>query len=616
MPSIFHGLNSGYTGLKAARLGIDTAGHNITNAETEGYTRQRVVQQTSTPLHVTPGDVGSGTVINQIVRIHDEFVYKRYKESTQDKEESDFLRKQLEELSSLFPDIDNVGLKNDLFNYQNAWSSLAEQPDKTAQKVVLAQTTITLVRNITDTRQRVEEFQDNLDHQVEIIVNDINSIGERIAEINKIVREVEQTEGNNANDLLDERGRLELTLSKLIGNTVAKQNLSTDAYNSTSINDTAGMFNININGYSFVDGVSFHPLVVERGEFRNGMREIYYERQDGQKFSIMNEISGGKLGAVLQLRGNRLDEDTGQATTGYYQEVLNDLDTFAGKLIQVTNNIYAESASERLQSNKMTTVTATTPLMSRDDLSINAGSFDAIVYDGDGNEVARKTITIDPTTQFGDDSTSGSIVWQFRQDTDDNEDNNMTNDFEDYYTAKFIDGDFVLEKESSVENATFTVAIEDNGTNFAGAIGLNRFFDGDDAETISLNSDLAYNSSLIAANKSPVAGNNEVANKMLQAQYDDQDFEVGQFITKTDTFSGYLDSIVTGIATKTEEARTKDDTFQAQLETIQLSYEATSKVDIDEELISLTKYQTAYSAAAKVITTIDQVLETLLGIKR
>jgi flagellar hook-associated protein 1 FlgK len=103
---------------------------------------------------------------------------------------------------------------------------------------------------------------------------------------------------------------------------------------------------------------------------------------------------------------------------------------------------------------------------------------------------------------------------------------------------------------------------------------------------------------------------------MLQAQYDDQDFEVGQFITKTDTFSGYLDSIVTGIATKTEEARTKDDTFQAQLETIQLSYEATSKVDIDEELISLTKYQTAYSAAAKVITTIDQVLETLLGIKR
>ncbi|MDQ1298043.1 MAG: flagellar hook-associated protein 1, partial [Campylobacterota bacterium] len=117
MASIFNSLNIGYSGLNAAQVGIDTTGHNIANAETEGYTRQRVVTSEATPIAITPGARGNGAQIAEIVRVFDSFVNDRYSTAAQNKEYSDTLKKNLEEVSSYFPDIDNLGFKEDLKNY-------------------------------------------------------------------------------------------------------------------------------------------------------------------------------------------------------------------------------------------------------------------------------------------------------------------------------------------------------------------------------------------------------------------------------------------------------------------------------------------------------------------
>ncbi|WP_299804469.1 flagellar basal body protein, partial [Sulfuricurvum sp. RIFOXYD2_FULL_44_160] len=139
MASIFNALHIGYSGLNAAQIGIDTTGHNIANAETEGYSRQRVVTAAAKPLSVDPGQRGGGTQITEIIRVFDEFVFGRLSNVAQSKENSDTLKKNLEELSTYFPEIDDVGIKNDLQNYFDMWQSLANNPSNTALKVALAQ---------------------------------------------------------------------------------------------------------------------------------------------------------------------------------------------------------------------------------------------------------------------------------------------------------------------------------------------------------------------------------------------------------------------------------------------------------------------------------------------
>jgi flagellar hook-associated protein 1 FlgK len=159
------------------------------------------------------------------------------------------------------------------------------------------------------------------------------------------------------------------------------------------------------------------------------------------------------------------------------------------------------------------------------------------------------------------------------------------------------------------------MAIEDHGTNFAGALGLHKFFDGHDANDINLHVPFQKDASLIKAYGRADEGNNEIANQMLQLQYDKIEFNNKGVIVE-DTLSNFFDLLTTDVASQTNIAITKDDTYTTQLSAIQREYDSISKVSVDEELTNLVKFQTAYTANAKVITTIDQMIDTLLGIKQ
>ena len=81
MANIFSSLHIGMSGLDAAQTQITTTGHNITNADSEHYTRQRVVQSAREPFHDMPGDIGTGTKVDTVVRVHDEFTFARLRTS-------------------------------------------------------------------------------------------------------------------------------------------------------------------------------------------------------------------------------------------------------------------------------------------------------------------------------------------------------------------------------------------------------------------------------------------------------------------------------------------------------------------------------------------------------
>ncbi|HEX5623949.1 MAG TPA: flagellar hook-associated protein FlgK [Sulfuricurvum sp.] len=622
MASIFNALHIGYSGLNAAQIGIDTTGHNIANAETEGYTRQRVVTAQAMPVSIFPGQRGNGTQITEIVRIFDSFVNMRYSQAAQNKDYSDTLKKNLQELSTYFPDIENIGIKEDLKNYFNLWQSLASNPSNTAVKVALAQQTQTLSQHIAQTQSQIASLQSSLDDQIRINVEEVNRLGEQIAELNRSIGEAESDGVSNANDLRDQREMLSMSLAKLIGSNVFSGNMESNTPVDSNIAVKNGNYTIQVGGFNIVDGSYFHPIGIDDSHNAGNFNDVYYERQDGVRFSFADRIKGGKIGALIELRGSLIGED-GKFSDGFLQETMNTFDAFSKGLIEATNNLYAQTATHSMNSNALSFNDQQT-LLSTDE-NFKAGTFDLIAYDINGVEVARRTVNINSSTVMDNasatnllsDGTRNSIAQQLQAQKDDTQDNNALNDIDDMITATFATPSniFSLSMNGTYESAGYTFAIEDHGTNFAGVTGLSRFFDGNNASNIELSVPLQNNPSEIRAFKAPSDGDNQTALDMVQLQFTSFEFYEGYNRSSTDTIYGYFDNLVTRIGTRTNTAISNNDTITAQFNAIKQEHDSISKVSIDEEMANLIRYQTSYGAAAKVITTIDQMMTTLLGIK-
>ncbi|MEA2110843.1 MAG: flagellar hook-associated protein FlgK [Campylobacterota bacterium] len=615
MPSLFNTLGIGYSGLNAAQAGVSVTSHNIANAETEGYSRQRIVTSTSSPIDGSPGSYGNGVNITEIVRIFDSFTHDRYVDASENKEYSSYMRSTMEELSTYFPDIDGVGVKSDLQNYFNMWQSLADTPDNSAIKMALAEDTKVLAQNISYTSEQVSNLQSGLNDQVKSYVDEVNSIARDIADLNKSIGLAESDGIANANDLRDKRNLLEQSLAKLIGADVFDHPISTNLTVNTNIAEPDGNYVIMVGGFNIVDGATYHPIGIDNDN-ASGSYELYFERQDKVTFPI-TDIKDGKIGALMELRGSEFDEN-GTPTNGVLQDTIRNLDEFAKGLIQSTNNTYAASSTTSMRSNELT-VDENNALANYSELGFSTGSFNLVMYDIDGNEVASREIVIDTTTTMND------IETQVALNTDDNNDNNALNDIDDYLAFSYdnIHGIASISfNDTKFEAQGYRFSLVDNtsdgaasGSNFAGATGISRYFDGNDAKSIDLNLAIKDNPSEIRPFQENIPGNNTVALNMVQLQFERFDYALGSG-SVNDTVYGYYDTLVTEVGSTTNAMISLDDTYTAQFSAIELEYQSISEVSIDEELTNLIKYQTAYGAASKVITTVDEMLNTLLGIKR
>ncbi len=626
MASLFNTLNIGYSGLNAAQVAVNTTGNNITNAEVDGYTRQRVVTSAATPLNTADGNVSNGTEIDDISRIFDNFVFDKYSAASADKEYSDYERQKLEELSTYFPDIDGVGIKNDMSEYYNMWQTFADNPDNDATQVALAEQTQTLTQHITQTQDQVVGLQKQVNDQLALDINEVNSTAKQLADVNAAIEVAEAGDGYTANDLRDQRNLLEKDLSRLIGADVHQGQLESNIQLDSNSNISSGSYSVSVNGFNIVDGSTYHPLKLTNSDNPYGFYDISYERQDGVLIPMNEEITGGRVGASLDLRGRSIDSTSGMPTDGILQTTASDLDAFAKGLIESTNNLYAQSAATSMQSNDLA-LASDAPLVNSN-LNINEGSFDIIIYDIDGNEVSRRPINIDNSTTMSGATGTNSIEGQITDNKDDNGDNNATNDIDDFMTYGYqtaADGTLRLELgvNSDAQSKGYTFAIEDklsdesfsSGTNFAGATGLGGFFEGDSASNIQLAQEYRDNPTNIRAGYSSSSGDNRVALDMVQQQFESYEFKVGNETYDT-TLYGMYDLTATYVGISTNSAISRNDTVTAQFNATEMEYFSVSKVNTDEEMTNLIKYQNSYSAAAKVITTVDQMLQTLLGIKR
>lgn len=611
MNTIFSSLNKGVSGLKASEIQIDVTGNNIANANSTFYTRQRAIQKTAGFYEIRNGiELGMGTTIESIVRIHDEYTYTKLKNASTQLEYTGYMKQKLEEIAERFPDVQTTGILNDLQTYYNAWKDFSLNPNDGAVKENLAKVAQTFTQSVNKAYADLVKIQQTINDDIKRTVDEINDIGEEIANINKQITSKEILNTDHANELRDRRDELELTLSKLVESVASKSIIKQSSELESTMTDGGKYYNLTIHGHEIVNGSNFTPLKIITDEV-TGAHQIVYQGVDEKITDLTEKIAGGKLGAQLDLRGRRWEKANANYDDGIIQDYKNMLDTFAKTMMTHTNNIYATSAKKSVTSDAMSFLRGNTALVNYDK-NIQTGSFDIVLYDEKGEEKNRKTITINSLTTMED------IIAQIQRNTDDNNNLNSIDDIDDYvsaifnYDGKTNTGQFQL----SLKDPKFKIAIEDNGTNFAGAINLGGFFSGDNATTMRVKSDILQDPSILRASKNGTDGDNEVANELLQLQYDKIDFfnKDGTVVTKQ--LDGYYRLFTGKIGTDGETNNFTHATNQTLYNSVYEDFQSISGVNTNEELAALIQYQASYGAASKVITTVDKMVDTLLSIKQ
>ncbi|ELH3499945.1 flagellar hook-associated protein FlgK [Campylobacter upsaliensis] len=605
---IFATLHTGVTGLKASEVQIATTGNNISNANATFYTRQRVVQTTNGYITTGGVQVGTGTAIESIVRLHDEHAYFKLKNASTQQEYTGYLGQVLEEISQRFPDLKNTGILNNLENYNKAWNDFASNPNENATKIALVNATKTLAESVNEAHSTLKKVQQKVNDDIKSTVEEINRIGEEIAHINKQIYGEEALPTDHANELRDRRDELELTLSKLVSAVASKNEIVQDNRFEQTITDPGHHYNLSVEGFSIVDGVNFHPLKLDYDD-KNKSYSIYYQTPDEKIHDLTAKLKGGQLGAQLDLRGRDYDKLEGAYDNGILQGYIDSLNTFSKTLITKTNNLYAGSAKNSATSDYLEGLTGDVPLMNYD-RTIQAGTFDIVIYDEKGNEKVRKSITIDVTTTMND------LMNQIKANTDDNKDNNSGNDVDDFINASFSfdsksnSGLFQINAKNG-----FKVSLEDKGTNFAGAFSVGGFFSGSDASDIRVKESLLSDPSTVRASKNGVDSGNDMANQIIQLQYDKVSFYNKDGTIDELTMEEYYRKFTGKIASDGENNNVIHKSNMTLYNSVYAEYQSKSGVNTNEELAALIQWQSSYGAAAKIVSTVDQMLDTLLGLK-
>ncbi len=289
MSGTFAGLEMARRAMDYFRQGIETAGHNMSNADVEGYSRQ-TVQASPTPPYTepgmaspaTPGQIGTGVAVDAIVRMKDEFLNTQYRQESIEGGYWEALSQTMDYLEMFVGEPSTGSLSDTMNAFWDSMQEFQKNPDSTAARQNFLQQTDNMVTQLDQIENNYQEYRTDLNQEVELQVNEANDILDQIASLNTRITKVEYL-GNNPNDLLDERDMLVEDLSRLLDVDVA---VPSDPYD--------GSFRIDVGGRRLIQGDQVSHLVLVSQDGNGGFFDVQVE---GQTFDAVS--SPETLGAAI-----------------------------------------------------------------------------------------------------------------------------------------------------------------------------------------------------------------------------------------------------------------------------------------------------------------------------
>ncbi len=284
-------LSIGLSGLAASKTQLSITGHNITNVNTPGYSRQDASQATRSPQFSGAGYIGSGTSLVDVRRSYSEFLTSQLRSSTSLNRDVEAYKSQIDQLDSLLAGT-TTGITPSLQKFFSALQTAAEDPANIpARQLVLAEAE-GLARRFNTVYDRLSEQNNFTNKQMAAVTDQVNRLAGSIGSLNEAIA-VAAANGKQPNDLLDARDEAVRQLSGYIGVTVVPQDDSS--------------FNIFIgSGQPLVVGSTVAKLEVVPGQGDPNRHEVQFV-SGGSRQGITSQITGGELGGLIRYREEVLD---------------------------------------------------------------------------------------------------------------------------------------------------------------------------------------------------------------------------------------------------------------------------------------------------------------------
>lgn len=323
MPSQFFGLNIAYTGLLASNASLNTTANNISNVQTDGYSRQKVVQQAANALRVfqTYGCAGAGVETLAIERIRDDFYDTKYWNNNAKFGEYSFKQYYMKQVENYFTDdVTTPGFKTIFDQMTNGLQEILKNAGSVTAKSQFVSFAQSLTEYFNNLSGNMKELQKDVNQEIKLKVDEMNSLAAEIATLNKQINIIEMG-GGTANELRDRRTLLVDQLSEIVD--VKTEEIPIKDTNHPDRDTGATRYIVSIAGEQvLVDGNEYNGLeCVARKSYEkvnqsdiDGLYDVYWD--NGQSFNLYNAVMGGALRGLVEMRDGNNEEAFGGIVSG------------------------------------------------------------------------------------------------------------------------------------------------------------------------------------------------------------------------------------------------------------------------------------------------------------
>ncbi|MDY6967615.1 MAG: flagellar hook-associated protein FlgK [Spirochaetota bacterium] len=630
MNSTFMGIEIGKRGLASHQQALNVTGHNISNAANKEYSRQRVVITAAEPLYLpalnranTAGNIGQGSEVAAIERIRDSFIDDRI---TVEKDVMGYWRAKndfIYQIEIVYNEPSPESLRSRLDELWKSWEELSKYPEERSTREVVKQKAVHLSNEVRHIYRQLYDLRVDADRQVVDRVKKINMYARDIRDLNERILKSEAV-GDNPNDLKDRRDALIDKLSEIVNISIGR-----------SDKDELIVY---IGGENLVQGEIIRPLAAVMNEDNNGFHDVLW------KDSLKDiTLKGGELAGFLEVRDEILRDN------------INDINSFAINLTDLTNEVHRDGFGKNGETNidffRHTIISDN--IEGNHDLN-NDGVLDVTaIYKVSGNNKidASAAIGIKGVLTF---VTNTEMEADVQIDYSENDTVNTViekiNDSK-LGVAAYIDHNGQLSLKGTIakdiDKKNFILRhLEDSGQFLVGLTGILKqsgaagSFDYrrvndiikllPDREHITITpqynpaSHMAVSDSIfndidkISAGQGKDIGGTGDFNTSNGVGDGTNALRIANLRHKNGmvdfnaTFNEFYTSLISRIGSQGEEAEDRIKNQETLLKNLTNLRESVSGINLDEEMASMIAFQHGYNASARVVSTFDKMLETII----
>jgi flagellar hook-associated protein 1 len=613
MPGLFSTFNIAKSGLFAQQTAIDVTSHNIANANSDGYTRQRANLQASEPYCMPsfdnasgPGQMGTGVDVASISRVKDNFLDYQIRNETGIQGWYSSRDSSLSQVENIFTEPSDTGISSLLDKFFSSWQELAKHPDSGRTAVV--QQSQALATELNHAYSQLSKLRS--DNQT-LIKNTIFNVNNTLSQLNKVNEDIMQVSisGNNPNDLLDSKDKLLDSLSKEMGITINDEELN--GIDVTTANDPVDLNNPQ-GGAAPLDSTTGKAInIVQLQNPQNSCRFSY-------------------ISSIVDSNGNAGFTGSGNYTLTYYKN--GDMTTDANKVtisvaltsegqyksLDESRTLWSDNSGKALKVSPSTTAGGA-PTATGGTLDNNATcNFNELkLFEPPTGEFKGYMSVQDDISGYVDNLNSLAKAIALSVNAVHSQSNTYTPD-----TLTMVNNFFVNKNNPNTVDGENSITAEN--------ISLNSRISAEGGE---MNIQIGVDSVSGESDGSRALAIANLANSKIDIQKLDSDKTLsrsgfvssmvaddtaGGVLTVKDDASGmeissYFKDVVDKLGTQEQQAKRMITNQQVLLSGFQQSKESTSGVSMDEEMANLIQYQHAYQANAKIISTVDQLLDVVIN---